>query len=184
VGVCYPLKRAVFLDRDGVINEALVKDGKPYPPEGLSQLRILPGVREALLKLRQKGFLNLVVTNQPDVARGKTPKKTVNAIHKKLATELALDGFYACWHDDKDNCDCRKPKPGLLELAAQEHQVILKASYMVGDRWRDVDAGKMAGCQTIFLDYGYAEKRPDHPDFTCESLKEAVGWIEQKESKS
>jgi len=184
MGISHPLKRAVFLDRDGVINEALVRDGKPYPPADLESLRILPGVREALLKLRQKGFLNLVVTNQPDVARGKTTRKSVEAIHDQLAGKLALDGFYTCWHDDQDNCNCRKPKPGLLELAAQEHQVDLKASFMVGDRWRDVDAGKGAGCQTIFLDYGYEEKRPDHPDFTCESLKEALGWIEQKEAKS
>lgn len=178
------MKRAVFLDRDGVINEAMVKEGKPYPPKGLDNLRILPGVRDALARLRQKGFLNLVVTNQPDVARGKTSKKTVDAIHEKLASELALDAIYTCWHDDKDNCNCRKPKPGLLEQAAREHGVDLKSSYIVGDRWRDVEAGRAAGCHTIFVEYGYNEKKPENPDFLCHSLKEAVAWIEKKEAKA
>jgi D-glycero-D-manno-heptose 1,7-bisphosphate phosphatase len=177
------LKRAVFLDRDGVINEAMVKDGKPYPPGALQDLRILEGIREALLRLRQNGFLNLVVTNQPDVARGKTPRKNVEDLHRELAGELALDGFYTCWHDDHDGCNCRKPKAGLLEQAAREHQVDLGSSYMVGDRWRDVAAGRAAGCRTIFLDYGYAEKKPDRPDFVCCSLTEAVAWIEKEEAK-
>ena len=177
------MKRAVFLDRDGVINEAFVKDGKPYPPGALQELRILPGIKEALIRLREKGFLNLVVTNQPDVARGKTPRKTVEDIHRELAGELALDGFFTCWHDDQDGCNCRKPKAGLLEQAAREHQVDMGSSYMVGDRWRDVEAGRAAGCRTIFLDYGYAEKRPDHPDFVCCSLTEAVAWIIKEEAK-
>lgn len=184
MGVGHPLKRAVFLDRDGVINEAMVKEGKPYPPKGLDNLRILPGVRDALARLRQKGFLNLVVTNQPDVARGKTSKKTVDAIHEKLASELVLDGFYTCWHDDQDHCNCRKPKPGLLEQAAWDHGVDLKSSYIVGDRWRDVEAGRAAGCHTIFVEYGYNEKKPENPDFLCHSLKEAVAWIENKEAKA
>ena len=178
------MKRAIFLDRDGVINEAMVKVGKPYPPVGLENLRILSGVSEALESLRQKGFLNLVVTNQPDVARGKTPKHVVDAMHKRLTEELALDAIYTCWHDDKDNCNCRKPKPGLLEQAAREHGVDLKSSYMVGDRWRDVEAGRAAGCHTIFVEYGYNEKKPENPDFLCHSLKEAVAWIENKEAKA
>ena len=164
-----------------MINEAIVKEGKPYPPEGFENLRILPGVSEALEKLRQKSFLNLVVTNQPDVARGKMHKQAVDVIHERLVSELALDAIYTCWHDDKDNCNCRKPKPGLLEQAAREHLVDLTGSYMVGDRWRDVEAGKAAGCRTIFLNYGYAESKPEHSDFICHSLREAVAWIESRE---
>ena len=178
------MKQAVFLDRDGVINEALVNEGKPYPPRDLEDLRILPGVSEALKRLRQKGFLNLVVTNQPDVARGKTPKQAVDAIHGRLTGELALDAIYTCWHDDKDNCNCRKPKPGLLEQAARENGVDLKSSYMGGDRWRDVEAGRAAGCRTVFVDYRYNEKKPVKPDFQCQSLKEAVAWIERREDKT
>ena len=167
-----------------MINEAIVNEGKPYPPERLQNLRILPGVRDALERLRQKGFLNLVVTNQPDVARGKTPKQAVDAIHERLVTDLALDAIYTCWHDDKDNCNCRKPKAGLLEQAAREHGVDLKSSYMVGDRWRDVEAGKGAGCRTVFIEYKYNEKKPENPDFLCHSLKEAVAWIESREDKT
>jgi len=171
------MKRAVFLDRDGVINEAIVSEGKPYPPEGLENLRILPGVSEALEKLKQKGFLNLVVTNQPDVARGKTRKETVEAIHAKLASELALDGFYTCWHDDKDGCDCRKPKPGLLLKAAKDYDIDLENSFLVGDRWRDIEAGIAAKCRTVFLDYGYSEKKPISQDSTAKSLESAYEYI-------
>ena len=177
------MKRAVFLDRDGVINEAMVKNGKPYPPEDLKDLRILDGVREALLRLRQNEFLNLVVTNQPDVARGKIAKETVDAIHQKLMGELSIDGCYTCWHDDQDNCTCRKPKPGLLKQAARDNGVDLRSSYMVGDRWRDIEAGKAAGCSTVFVDYGYIEKQPEKPDFLCHSLNEAAAWILSKEEK-
>ena len=175
--------KAVFLDRDGVINQVIVRQGKPFPPEDLQDLQVLPGVKESLLRLKMMGFLNLVVTNQPDVARGKTPKQAVDFIHERLVADLALDGFYTCWHDDADNCKCRKPKAGLIEQAALDYQVDLKSSYMVGDRWRDVEAGKMARCRTIYLDYGYAEKKPDQPDFICHSLEEAVVWIEGREGK-
>ena len=177
------MKRAVFLDRDGVINEAVVVDGKPYPPAGLNQLKILPGVQDSLKKLKHIGFFTLVVTNQPDVARGKATRESVQKIHGHLAKELALDGFYTCWHDDKDGCDCRKPKPGLLRKAATDHEIELSQSFMVGDRWRDVEAGRAAGCRTIFLDYGYREKKPENPDFTCGNLQQAVDWILQKEIK-
>lgn len=177
------MKRAVFLDRDGVINETVVVEGRPYPPAGLNQLKILPGVQESLEKLKQIGFFTLVVTNQPDVARGRATRESVQEIHEQLAKELDLDGFYTCWHDDSNGCDCRKPKPGLLLRAAAEHGIDLSRSFMVGDRWRDVEAGRAAGCRTIFMDYGYRERRPVKPDFQCENLRQAVDWILQKEIK-
>jgi len=137
----------------------------------------LPGVREALERLRQKGFLNLVVTNQPDVARGKARKEIIKAMHAKLASELAIDGFYTCWHDDNDSCDCRKPKPGLLLKAAEEHDIDLKSSFLVGDRWKDIEAGIAAKCRTVFLDYGYSEKKPIFQDATTTSLESAAEYI-------
>lgn len=171
------MSRAVFLDRDGVLNEALVREGKPYPPAGLHELKILPGVPKALKKLRQEGFLNLVVTNQPDVARGHLTREAVESIHAKLAKELPLDGFYVCWHDDQDHCACRKPKPGLLRQAAQEHGLNLSRCFLIGDRWRDVEAGKAAGCRTVWVDCGYLEKKPSPPDWKCHNLTEAMEWI-------
>ncbi len=172
--------RAVFLDRDGVINEVVVRDGKPYPPARLEDLVILPGVEAALADLRAAGFRLVVVTNQPDVARGVQRRDVVDAMHARLAAELPLDEFRVCAHDDADACVCRKPKPGLLEAAARESGLVLRESVMVGDRWRDVEAGRRAGCTTVFIDRGYDEPRPDRPDAVVGSLPEAAAWILSK----
>lgn len=171
-------RRAVFVDRDGVINRTVIRDGKPFAPATLAGLEILPGVREALERLRDAGFLLIVVTNQPDIARGTQTWDVVNAMHERLADELPMIAeFRVCPHDDKDNCDCRKPKPGMLLDAAREHGIDLAASFMVGDRWRDIEAGQRAGCRTIFVDYGYNERRPEAPDAIVGSLSEAADWI-------
>src|SRR5206468_1016892 len=102
--------RAVFLDRDGVINRAIVRDGKPYPPAALAELEILPGVREGLAALKAAGYRLIVVTNQPDVARGTTSKALVESINARLSAELPLDIVLTCWHDSADQCACRKPR--------------------------------------------------------------------------
>ena len=169
--------RAVFLDRDGVLNRALVRDGRPYPPAGVGELEVLPGVAEALAALRQAGYLLVVVTNQPDVARGTQPRAAVEAIHRELLARLPLDEVRCCFHDDADGCACRKPRPGLLQEAARDRHVDLAASFMVGDRWRDTEAGAAAGCRTIFIDHGYQERRPDRCDARVASLAEAAAWI-------
>lgn len=171
------MKRAVFLDRDGVINKAVVRDGKPYPPANVSELEILPGVEDALVKLGQAGYLRIVVTNQPDVARGTTTKEAVEEINDFLASRLPLDDFRTCYHDSADRCGCRKPQPGALLSAARMHGIDLEKSFMVGDRWRDVEAGQRAGCRTCFIDYGYAEKQPEKVDFRVGSLLEAAQII-------
>jgi D-glycero-D-manno-heptose 1,7-bisphosphate phosphatase len=167
------MTRAVFLDRDGVINRAVVRDGKPFPPASVEETEILPGVAEALKSLRDAGFLLIVVTNQPDVARGTTSKASVEAINAYLNSKLVLDEFRTCYHDSADQCECRKPRPGALLAAAAEHSIDLAHSYMVGDRWRDIEAGERAGCKTVFIDYGYDEKQPKSPSFTMTSLLEA-----------
>ncbi len=171
------MHRAVFLDRDGVINRSKVINGKPYPPDNLSTMEILPGVPDALRKLSHAGFLLIVVTNQPDVARGTTPRETVEEINNYLATNLPIDEFRTCFHDNDDGCNCRKPLPGSLLAAARIHRIELANSYMVGDRWRDVEAGQHAGCKTIFIDYGYDEKQPESVDFRVNSLEEAAKII-------
>ena len=171
------MRRAIFLDRDGVINRAMVRAGKPYPPADLSQLEILPGVPEALHSLRAAGYLLIVVTNQPDVARGTTRRETVVELNAALATTLPIDEFRTCYHDGPDGCDCRKPRPGALLAAAELHGIDLTVSYMVGDRWRDIEAGQRAGCQTIFVDYGYDEKQPDAISYKVASLSEAAEVI-------
>jgi D-glycero-D-manno-heptose 1,7-bisphosphate phosphatase len=170
-------RRAVFLDRDGVINRAVVRDGKPYPPDSLQELEILPGVADALARLRAAGFVNVIVTNQPDVATGRQRREVVEAMHAFLASKLAVDAVKVCYHAAADGCACRKPKPGMLLEAARELGVDLAASVMVGDRWRDVGAGQAAGCRSFFIDAGYAEKRPGKPYVAVKSLPEAVDQI-------
>lgn len=170
-------KRAVFLDRDGVINRTVVRGGLPYPPANLAQLQILPGVSEALNKLHAAGYLLIVVTNQPDVARGTAKKTDIEQINSQLTSRLPLDDIKTCYHDERDNCRCRKPLPGALFGAAIEHNIDLSKSFMIGDRWRDIEAGKCSGCKTFFINYGYQEKQPDHPDYVVSSLAEAAEII-------
>jgi len=173
------MKRAVFVDRDGVLNRAVVRDGKPYPPATLDEFEILPGVEHAALSLRKAGFLIIAVTNQPDVATGVQRRVVVEAMHARLLAAGLCDGVKACYHTDADRCDCRKPSPGMLIEAAREWQIDLAHSFMVGDRWRDIAAGKAAGCYTFFIDYGYRERRPEDPDALVGSLEEAGKLILQ-----
>jgi D-glycero-D-manno-heptose 1,7-bisphosphate phosphatase len=174
------MKRAVFLDRDGVLNRAVVRDGKPYPPAGLDEFELLPGVEGAAAALRAAGFLVVVVTNQPDVATGAQRREVVEAMHDRLRAGGLCDDIRTCYHTEADDCACRKPKPGMLLEAARELQIDLPRSFMVGDRWRDVAAGKAAGCTTYFIDYGYAEARAEQPDAVVSSLADAARRILQK----
>jgi D-sedoheptulose 7-phosphate isomerase len=169
---------AVFLDRDGVLNRAVVRDGKPSPPSGVDELEILPDAASSLLDLKARGFALFVITNQPDVARGKQTREVVEAIHKVLRSSLPIDDIFVCYHDDADNCACRKPRPGLLLEAQRKHNIDLSRSFFVGDRWRDIDAAHNAGCKTVLIDYGYRERKPAQPpEATVKSLRDAADWI-------
>jgi len=171
-------KRAVFLDRDGVLVKSRIRDGQPLAPASLEELEILPGVREALKRLKQHGFLLVVVTNQPDVARGEIDAQTIELMHRRLLSELPLDDIRVCMHDDADGCACRKPKPGMIVEAAREHGIELATSFMVGDRWRDIEAGHAAGCTTLMVDCAYCEREPSVPPAAhVRSLAEAADWI-------
>ena len=178
VGAAGGSQRAVFLDRDGVLNKAEIRNGKPHPPANASTIELVPEVETALHELKSKGFKLVVVTNQPDVATGITARETVEGINAKLASTLPLDLILVCYHQDSDHCECRKPKPGLLLEAARQYDLDLSGSFMVGDRWRDVEAGQRAGCRTIFIDYGYDERKATRPaDAQVHSLREAADWI-------
>jgi transaldolase len=171
--------RAVFLDRDGVINRALERGARPYPPTSLDEFEILPEVPGALARLKAAGFLLVVATNQPDVGRGTLAKEVVENIHAHMLARLPIDRVEVCFHPGKggSDCECRKPKPGMLLRAAGELEVDLARSWMVGDRWRDVDCGHAAGCRTIFIDRGYAENLKQKPDFLARNLAEAADII-------
>ncbi|HTA39454.1 MAG TPA: HAD-IIIA family hydrolase [Candidatus Acidoferrales bacterium] len=172
------MKRAVFFDRDGVLNEALVRAGVPHPPASVADLHVAAGAADVVRAVRGAGWLAIVVTNQPDVARGATTLERVDAINAEIVERLGVDAIYTCPHDDADGCDCRKPKPGLLQRAARDHGIDLAASFLIGDRAKDVACGRAAGCTTIFLDHGYAETR-DNPgaDHTVKTLKEAANVV-------
>ncbi len=174
------MNRAVFLDRDGVLNRAVVIEGRPFPPRRVEDIELLPGVVEACAKLKELGYFLVVATNQPDVGRGLLAKEVVEAMHEKLRTLLPLDRIEVCYaggSSHKQPSDFRKPSPGMLLKAAHEMKVTLQASWMVGDRWRDIDCGKAARCHTILVDCGYKERLRTPPDFVVKSLAEAVDVI-------
>jgi D-glycero-D-manno-heptose 1,7-bisphosphate phosphatase len=171
------LNRAVFLDRDGVLNRAVVRDGKPYPPATVEEFEILPGVPEALWRLYEAGFLLLGATNQPDVTRGTQTRDVVERMNARLLDRTPITEILVAY-EDGDDAPRRKPNPGLLLEAAGTYAIDLASSFMVGDRWRDVEAGRRAGCRTVFIDRGYHERQPDPPaDHTAEDLTSAAAWI-------
>jgi D-glycero-D-manno-heptose 1,7-bisphosphate phosphatase len=173
------VRRAVFLDRDGVLNHSPIQDGKPVSPHGVDELEILPGVKEACERLRAAGFLLIVVSNQPEIARGTLTRAIVDAMNERLREELPLDEIVVCPHDDADNCGCRKPKPGMLLDAARRHDLDLPRSYLVGDRWRDIGAGQATRCTSVFIDRGYDQCQPESSDARVRDLSEAAAWILQ-----
>jgi len=176
------MRPAVFLDRDGVISRATVREGKPHPPHSLQEMELLPGVQEALHALKEGGYCLVVVTNQPDIARGTVLRTVVDSMHDWLKSVLPLDAVLTCAHGDADECLCRKPLPGLLTQAARELRVECRASYMIGDRWRDIEAGRRAGCRTFFIDRGYDEPAPETYDFRVGSLPDAARIILQTDT--
>ncbi|MFO0953586.1 MAG: HAD family hydrolase [Isosphaeraceae bacterium] len=171
------MRRAVFLDRDGVINRAFVRGGKPYPPRRPEELEILPGVPEAAASLRRAGFLVIGATNQPDLSAGLVSAEALDLMHERIRAEVGLDDVKVCPHDDSRGCECRKPRPGMLLDAARGWSIDLAASWMVGDCWRDVSAGRAAGCRTVLVGGGYGEAFPDDPDARVDSLAEAAALI-------
>lgn len=176
-----PVRRpAVFLDRDGVINRPVLRRGRPHPPASLGELEIYPDAATSLDRLEAAGFILVVVTNQPDVARGTQRREVVHDINRELCGQLPVAAVYVCFHDDADECGCRKPAPGLLFEAAHDLGLDLSRSFMVGDRWRDVEAGRRAGCRTVYIDRNYSEPAPELPDVVTTGLTEAVSWIEDR----
>jgi D-glycero-D-manno-heptose 1,7-bisphosphate phosphatase len=169
-----PLERAVFLDRDGVLTVPEFRDGRSFAPRRLEDFRLYDGAVDAVRLLKAGGFRLIVVTNQPDVGYGRIPLDTVEEMHRRLADLLPIDSIEACYHRHDEECDCRKPKPGMLRRAAARHGIDCACSFMVGDRASDVAAGRAAGCRTIFIDLGYRDEHSGGADFVVKSLGEAA----------
>ena len=164
---------AIFLDRDGIINRAIVRDGKPHPPGKLDEMELLPWTIHSFPRFRVAGYMLIGITNQPDVARGKQSREEVEAMNAWIQQRLPLQEIFTCYHDDRDGCDCRKPKPGLILRAANKHGLNLSQSWMIGDRWKDIAAGQAAGVKTIFVDYHYSEPYHSNPaDYVVENTEQ------------
>ena len=175
--------KAVFLDRDGVINANLIRNGKPVAPTSLAEFRFLPGIDDAARRLKEAGFLLVIVTNQPDIPNGITPLAAMEAMHEEIRRKLPIDDIVICFHTDADRCSCRKPKPGLIAEATAKHRIDLDASYLIGDRWRDVLAGQAGGCGcTIMIDHGVVQDQPCTPDKVVRSPLEAAQFILDREA--
>jgi D-glycero-D-manno-heptose 1,7-bisphosphate phosphatase len=172
-----PGRRAVFLDRDGVLVRTHVVDGKPAAITPADTVLLCEGAERACAELARAGFALVMVTNQPDVQRGRTTRDFVELTNRSLAATLGLDDVRVCYHDHADACDCRKPKPGLLLDAGAALGIDFARSVMVGDRWRDIAAGVCAGCRTVLVGTGYDDPFPYLPDLRVAALRDAVDWI-------
>lgn len=149
------MKQAIFLDRDGVINSTIIKEGKPFSPRKFEDFKLIDGIKDILERFRARGLLNIIVTNQPDIARGLMKKEELQKMHNLIMEKLPVDDIFICPHDDADNCNCRKPKPGMLLEAAKKWDIDLSESFMIGDSWKDIEAGRNAGCTTLLIDSPY-----------------------------
>ena len=184
MGISKIKKKAVFFDRDGVINLPLIRNGKHHPPKTLKELKMIDNIELLLNNLKNQKFLMFVITNQPDVERGTFEKKDVEEIHDFMLRTLPLEKIYVCYDDGiKKNTKMRKPHPGMLLLARDEYNVDLNTSYLIGDRWRDIDAGIAVGCTTVFIDWGYKEKLNQLPNKTVIDLKSGIDWIVNHDNK-
>lgn len=169
--------RAVFLDRDGVLVVPEFRDGRSYAPTTLADFRVYEDAAAATATMKAAGYRLVVVTNQPDVGYGRAALADVEEMHRRLNEALPLDAIEACYHRHVDVCDCRKPKPGMLQRAGARLGIDYAQSFMVGDRASDIAAGKAAGCRTIFIDLGYADEPSVGADFVVFSLSEAAAIV-------
>ena len=175
VGIC-AVRRAIFLDRDGVINKAVIREGRPYPPVNWNEFSWVNGIQDVTQKLKEAGYLLFCVTNQPDVGRGLQDRSMIEAFHKYILESLPLEKIYTCY-DYSNNNPLRKPKPGMIFELRKKYHLNLEDCWVVGDRWKDIDAGNTAGCQTIFLDYGYDETLKSSPDYVISDLRQLIPLV-------
>jgi D-glycero-D-manno-heptose 1,7-bisphosphate phosphatase len=170
------LRPAVFLDRDGTLNVQVIRAGRPYAPERLEDFRLFDGAAAGCRALKAAGFLLVVATNQPDVGRGLVAQAVIESMHAELRRQIPeIDRVEVCYDPGRGEASRRrKPAPGMLLDAARDLAIDLARSWMVGDRWRDVECGKAAGVRTVLIDFGYDEAIPAPPDLTVRTFPEAV----------
>jgi D-glycero-D-manno-heptose 1,7-bisphosphate phosphatase len=173
------MNSAIFLDRDGVVNYSIIREKKPYAPLCLDELKIIPEIKRVIDFFKEKNFMIFVITNQPDVSRGKVTKYEVEKINASILSQLSIDEIFTCYHDNQDQCECRKPKPGAFISLSQKYNIDLSKSIMVGDRAKDIEAAKNAHCPSVFIDYGYNEPKPDDQNYTVDSVQGLLACLEK-----
>ena len=169
------MSRAVFLDRDGVLAEAIIRDGRAFAPTSLDDFRILPEAAEQVRRLREAGLLCIVFTNQPELSNGLLDPRDLDEMHRQLRAALPVHDVYVCPHDKSEICRCHKPAIGMLLDAVARWSIDLESSFVIGDRWRDIGAGKAAGCYSILLERPYSAC--DDADVNVTTLREAVDAV-------
>ena len=175
------LNRAFFLDRDGVILKPIINNGKPVAPRSLNKIKIIKNVKKSLQILKKNKFINIIITNQPDVRDGLIAKLTIKKMHQVIKKKLKIDDIYTCFHNDEDNCKCRKPKRGLIFKAKKKWNIDLKKSYIIGDRWRDIELANKLKMKCFYIDYNYNEKKPKKYNYKVKSLLTAVRKLKTNE---
>ena len=175
------MKKAIFLDRDGVLSKTSLVNGKSFAPRNLRDFKLYSDSTQSVKKLKSIGFMVFVVTNQPDVGKKLISRSTLEQMHNKLKKKTHVDGIYVCVHRQDENCYCRKPNPGMILDAAKKHHIDWKKSFVVGDRASDIEAGQKANCRTIFLKKKYYENAPTKQEATFLNLREATNYILKQE---
>lgn len=170
--------KAIFLDRDGVLNRSLVRNGKPYAPILLKDFHILSGVKKTLKYLKKKNYLLIVITNQPDIKSGKLKLNKLLKMNNILINKLKINEIFICKHDDRDCCNCRKPKNQLIENAIKKYSIDRRKSFLIGDRKKDIEAGLRSRLKTIYINKNYKESKPKNFDFECDNIKNALFYID------
>ncbi len=171
--------KAFFFDRDGILNKAIIKDNKPYSPRNIKELVLNLELVEFIQKLKEKRFKIIIITNQPDIKYGKLNRYTLNIINSVIIKKFFIDDIFICDHGKSENCECRKPKPGLLKKASEKWNIDLKRSYFIGDRWKDIEAGEVMGCNTIFIDYNYNEIKPKCYSYEFKNISSMIKHIKK-----
>tara|TARA_Y100000996_G_C22342075_1_gene569100 strand:+ start:206 stop:739 length:534 start_codon:yes stop_codon:yes gene_type:complete len=171
--------KAFFFDRDGILNKVILKKNKPYSPRYPKQVVKNYEILKLIKLLKKKKFKKIIITNQPDIKTGKLTKHSLRTINNDIKLFFSIDDIFVCTHNKFDKCHCRKPKIGMIKLAEKKWNLDLKKSYLIGDRWKDIDAGNKAGCKTIYIDYNYDEKKPKKPIYSFKSLTQMLCQVEK-----
>jgi D-glycero-D-manno-heptose 1,7-bisphosphate phosphatase len=173
------MNKAFFLDRDGVVNEVIKKKLKPYPPKNIKEFKFCRGIKK-FIDIYKKNYKIFVFTNQPDFKRGKITKSCINNINNHVIKKLKIDELVCCFHDDNDNCSCRKPKIGMLNYLKKKYSLNMRQSFVIGDRWSDILCGQKAGCKTIYIDRCYNEKKPKNYNFKFKNISSLIKGLNEK----